>query len=51
MKKLIMALAIVCAAAISQAASVGWSAAGMNNYANDSYYFVVIGQNGVPASH
>ena len=47
MKKLIMALAIVCAAAISQAASVGWSAAGMNNYANDSYYFFVIGQNGV----
>jgi len=47
MKKLILAAAIVCAAAISQAASVGWSLAGLNNYAGDAYNFFIIGQNEV----
>ena len=45
MKKLILAAAIVCAAAISQAASVGWSLAGLGNYAGDAYSFFIIGQN------
>ena len=47
MKKLIIAAAIVCAAAISQAASVGWSLAGLNNYSGDAYSFFIIGQNEV----
>ena len=47
MKKLILAAAIVCAAVVSQAASVGWSLAGMANYAGDAYSFFIIGQNEV----
>ena len=47
MKKLILAAAIVGAAAISQAASVGWSLAGLGNYAGDAYSFFIIGQNEV----
>ena len=47
MKKLIMVVAIVCAAAFSQAATVGWTNAGLNNYAGDAYSVFVIGQNGV----
>ena len=47
MKKMIMAVAIVCATAFAQAATIGWSCAGLNNYANDAYSFFVIGQNGV----
>ena len=47
MKKLILAAALVCAAAVSQAASVGWSLAGLNNYAGDAYSFFVIGQKSV----
>ena len=47
MKKLILAAAIVCAAAMSQAASVGWTLAGLNNYAGDAYSFFIIGQNEV----
>ncbi len=34
-------------AAVTQAATVGWSLAGANSYANDKYQFFVIGQNGV----
>ncbi len=47
MKKLILAAAIVCAAAVSQAAAVGWSCAGLANYAGDAYGFFIIGQNEV----
>lgn len=47
MKKIILAAAIVCAAAITQAATVGWSHAGLNNCAGNSYYVFVVGQNGV----
>jgi len=47
MKKLILAAAIVCAAAISQGAAVGWSCAGLANYAGDAYSFFIIGQNEV----
>ena len=45
MRKLIIAAAIVCAAAISQAAAVGWSAAGATGYS--TYDMFVIGKNGV----
>ena len=47
MKKIILAGAIVCAAAISQAASVGWNMAGLGSYAGDAYSFFIIGQNEV----
>lgn len=47
MKKIILAAAIVCAAAMSQAASVGWSMVGLGNYAGDAYNFFIIGQNEV----
>lgn len=48
MKKLMTMAAVIMAAAISQAASVGWSVAtGSTTYANASYYFFVLGQNGV----
>ena len=47
MKKLIIAAAIVCAAAVSQAAAVGWVCAGANTYAGGSYDVFVIGLNGV----
>ena len=47
MKKLIMAAAIVCAAAFAQAATVGWTFAGMTGNAGDAYSLFVIGQNGV----
>ena len=33
-------------AAVAQAAAVGWSLAGANNYVGDAYQFFVIGQNG-----
>lgn len=46
MKKLIIAAAIVCAAVFANAASVGWSSAGLTAYKNDAYYMFVIGQNG-----
>ena len=45
MKKLIIAAAIVCAATISQAAAVGWTAAGATGYS--TYDMFVIGKNGV----
>ena len=47
MKKMIVAAAIVCIAALTQAATVAWSAAGMNNYAGDKYQMFIIGQKGV----
>ena len=46
MKKLIVFAACAMLAAVTQAASVGWSLAGASNYANDAYQFFVIGQNG-----
>ena len=48
MKKLMMAAAIVCAAVVSQAASVGWTAStGGGTWASVDYSIFVIGQNGV----
>ena len=47
MKKLLIALTAVAVVSAAQAASVGWSLAGANNFANDAYMFFVIGQNGV----
>ena len=47
MKKIICAAVIGFAAAFAQAATVGWSAAGMSNYVGDAYSVFVIGQNGV----
>ncbi len=47
MRKLMLFAACAMLAAVTQAASVGWSLAGANNYANDAYQFFVIGQNGV----
>ena len=47
MKKMIMFVAAIAVAAVTQAAAVGWSLAGANNYTGDAYQFFVIGQNGV----
>ncbi len=47
MRKMMLVAAAVLAAAVTQAASVGWSLAGANNFANDAYQVFVIGQNGV----
>ena len=47
MKKLMLTLAVIATAAVTQAAAVGWSCMGLNNYAGDAYSFFVIGQNGV----
>ena len=48
MKKLIIAAAIVCAATISQAASVGWSCMNVDSSVRGGDYSVfVIGKNGV----
>ena len=44
MKKLMIAAAIVCAATISQAAAVGWTAAGATGYS--TYDMFVIGKGG-----
>ena len=46
MKKLMIAAAIVCAAALAQAASIGWTNAGLGNFAGDAYKIFVIGQGG-----
>ena len=46
MKKLLVFAACAMLAAVTQAATVGWSLAGANSYANDKYQFFVIGQNG-----
>ena len=47
MKKLMIAVAVVCMAAVTQAATVGWTCAGLGDYAGNAYNFFVIGQNGV----
>ena len=47
MKKLMIAAAIVCVAALSQAAQVGWSNMGLGGYNGDKYQMFVIGQNNV----
>ena len=47
MKKLLVFAACVMLAAVTQAATVGWSLAGASNYANDAYQIFVIGQKGV----
>ena len=46
MKKLVVFAACAMLAAVTQAASVGWSLAGANSYANDAYQFFIIGQKG-----
>lgn len=46
MKKLLVFAACAMLAAVTQAASVGWTLAGASNYANDAYQFFIIGQNG-----
>ena len=46
MKKLMLALAIVCVTAFANAASVGWTLAGANSFAGDQYMFFIVGQNG-----
>lgn len=47
MKKIIIAIAIVSVTVFAKAATVGWSMAGCNAYANDAYQFFIIGENGV----
>ncbi len=47
MRKLMLFAACAMFAAVTQAASVGWTLAGASNYANDAYQFFVIGQKGV----
>ena len=47
MRKLMLFAACAMLAAVTQAASVGWSLAGASSYANDAYQFFVIGQKGV----
>ena len=47
MKKLIIAAAIVCAAAISQAAAVGWTCMNAADFKGGDYSIFVIGMNGV----
>ena len=46
MRKLMLFAACAMLAAVTQAATVGWSLAGASSYANDAYQFFVIGQNG-----
>ena len=46
MKKLLVFAACAMLAVVTQAAAVGWSLAGANNYANDAYQFFIIGQKG-----
>lgn len=45
MKKLIIAAVSICIAAIANAAAIGWTCAGLNNYAGDKYAFFIDGQN------
>ena len=47
MKKIIMAVAVACTAILANAAAVGWTNAGMSNYAGNAYALFVIGQKGV----
>jgi hypothetical protein len=46
MKKSILILSAIAVSCVANAASVGWTLAGANNYANKAYQFFVIGQNG-----
>ena len=46
MRKLMLFAACAMLAAVTQAASVGWTLAGASAYANDAYQFFVIGQKG-----
>ena len=46
MRKLMLFAACAMLAAVTQAASVGWTLAGATAFANDAYQFFVIGQNG-----
>ena len=46
MKKVLFFAVAMAFAAAAQAASVGWSLAGANNYVGDKYMFFVVGQNG-----
>ena len=46
MRKLMLFAACAMLAAVTQAATVGWSLAGASAFANDAYQFFVIGQNG-----
>ena len=46
MKKLILAAAVVCIAAVSQAAAVGWNCTA-TNWKSGSYSVFVVGMNGV----
>ena len=46
MKKVMLAVAIVCAAVCAQAASVGWSLTAGTGLAGNKYMFFVDGQNG-----
>ena len=47
MKNIIMVAAIICAATIANAASVGWTNMGLSSYAGDKYLMFVIGQKSV----
>lgn len=47
MKKLIIAVATASVGLFASAASIGWTFAGMNSYANDAYQVFVLGQKGV----
>ena len=51
MMNLMIAAAIVCAAAISQAAAFGWSCAGATNYKGGSYSVFVLGENGLGSDY
>ena len=46
MRKLMLFAACAMLAAVTQAATVGWSLMGANSYVGDSYQFFVVGQNG-----
>ena len=46
MKKLILAVAIVCAAAVTQAAAVGWTCMNVTGFKSGSYSVFVFGMNG-----
>ena len=47
MRKLMLFAACAMLAAVTQAASVGWTLAGAASYPNDAYQFFIIGQKGV----
>lgn len=46
MKKIILAAVVVCAAALANAATVGWANMNLAAYNGDKYYMFVIGQKG-----